>query len=384
MKKTIIGALVLLAGFVACTPSEMVYKDAQVTAVKSLYEPTDGKSVTLATSSTAALYFAWEPCKVEDSGSPMYEVLFYKPGESEPIYVMGADDNGFRNHATILHKDMNKICKAAGFSQGNSGTVEWTVRSSRGLNEQTCSTRNTLKLTSIEGLEEIPTAFFITGSATEGGADVSKAMAFASPEQGIYEIFCELKAGEYYFVDKKSDDANKYYLEGLKVREGAQTTKVTKPGIYRITCDLNVVSATLTEIKTMGFYYSPTDKVEFLMPYVGDGKFQGKTDGVFTFKRESWGRDERYKLCMQLGDDSWIWWGTKNGTDSRPNDAQADNPADNYWKIMEWGPMYNADGSTIAQWDNKWKLHLRYDGTQFMITATFNVAEYTHYVELAN
>ena len=61
MKKTIFGALALLAGLVACTPSEMVYKDAQVTAVKSLYEPADGKAVTLATSSTAALYFAWEP-----------------------------------------------------------------------------------------------------------------------------------------------------------------------------------------------------------------------------------------------------------------------------------------------------------------------------------
>ena len=382
MKKTIFGALALLAGLVACTPSEMVYKDAQVTAVKSLYEPADGKAVTLASSSTAALYFAWEPCKVEDSGSPMYEVLFYKPGESEPVYVVGADDNGFRNHATILHKDMNKICKAAGFSQGNSGTVEWTIRSSRGLNEQTSSARNTLKLTSIEGLEEMPNAFFITGSATEGGADPAKAMEFASPEQGIYEIFCELKAGDYYFTDKKSAEANRYYLDGLKVREGESTTKVTKPGIYRITCDLNVVSATITEISKMGFYFCPTNAVEIEMPYVGNGQFQGS--GPIEFHQESWGRDERYKLCMELGDGSWIWWGTKNGTDSRPNDAQADDPSDSYWHIMEWGPMYNADGSTIAQWDNKWKLHKRFDGADIKVTATFNVPQYTHFVEFAN
>ena len=132
----------------------------------------------------------------------------------------------------------------------------------------------------------------------------------------------------------------------------------------------------------MGFYFCPTNAVEIEMPYVGNGQFQGS--GPIEFHQESWGRDERYKLCMELGDGSWIWWGTKNGTDSRPNDAQADDPSDSYWHIMEWGPMYNADGSTIAQWDNKWKLHKRFDGADIKVTATFNVPQYTHFVEFAN
>ena len=46
--------------------------------------------------------------------------------------------------------------------------------------------------------------------------------------------------------------------------------------------------------------------------------------------------------------------------------------------------MYNADGSTIAQWDNKWKLHKRFDGADIKVTATFNVPQYTHFVEFAN
>ena len=190
MKKYIFGAVALLAGlnFAACT-SDMNYKDAQVTAVKSLYEPADNKSVALQTSSTAALFFAWEACRVEDSGAPMYEVVFFKPGESEPIYKIAADNNGAINHATIAHKDMNKICKAAGFSQGNSGSVEWTILSSRGLNEALSTTRYKLNLTSIEGLEEIPAALFLTGEGTEAGADVTKALSFQSPEQGVFEIF---------------------------------------------------------------------------------------------------------------------------------------------------------------------------------------------------
>lgn len=377
MKKYIYGAMILLAGLTACT-NDMEFKDAKVTAVNELYEPVSGKAVTLAASSTASTYFAWEPCLTEDSGSPLYEVVFYKPGETDPIYRIAADGNGFHSYATILHKDLNRVCKAAGFSQGNSGTVEWTVSSSRGLNEKLSSERWSLKLTSIEGLEEIPSALFITGAATEGGTDVSKAMEFASLGDGEYEIFCRLESGkEYYFVDNKTNsDPNRYYLEGLKIREGSGTSTVSESGVYRIVCDVNSASVTMTLVKTMGYYFSPTNKIEFLLPYVGNGMFQGH--GVVNFSRESWGRDQRYKLCMQLGDDSWIWWGTKNTTDSNPNGLPMTDP---YYYIQDKGAMYDSSGDPISRWDDKWKFDNEFDGADTQITAIFNVANYTHHVE---
>ena len=379
MKKYIFGAVALLAGlnFAACT-SDMNYKDAQVTAVKSLYEPADNKSVALQTSSTAALFFAWEACRVEDSGAPMYEVVFFKPGESEPIYKIAADNNGAINHATIAHKDMNKICKAAGFSQGNSGSVEWTILSSRGLNEALSTTRYKLNLTSIEGLEEIPAALFLTGEGTEAGADVTKALSFQSPEQGVFEIFTRLSAGKnYHFVSAQQADASSYYLNGDKVVEGEGSSKVDKDGVYRLVLDLNVVSVRLfKEITAMEMYFCPRNAKEMVLPYIGNGVFQGS--GKIEFKQESWGRDERYKFIMTYADGKEQYWGTVNaGIDSRPGDK---GPDDEYFYMMERDPN---------QWNEKWKFNTISDigregqeNNVTKITCYFNKPQYTHWVEV--
>ena len=44
-----------------------------VSAVNTLYEPTDGKSVVLQSSASATLYFEWEPALAEDGGMVLYE-----------------------------------------------------------------------------------------------------------------------------------------------------------------------------------------------------------------------------------------------------------------------------------------------------------------------
>ena len=76
MNKNIIKAFALFGAVFsmsACT-SDMEFKDSQVSAITQLYEPADGKSVTLQASATASTFFEWEAAKAEDSGSPLYEV----------------------------------------------------------------------------------------------------------------------------------------------------------------------------------------------------------------------------------------------------------------------------------------------------------------------
>ena len=106
MNKNIIKAFALFGAVFsmsACT-SDMEFKDSQVSAITQLYEPADGKSVTLQASATASTFFEWEAAKAEDSGSPLYEVVFYKDGESAPIYKVLSDKNGMIASATIAHK----------------------------------------------------------------------------------------------------------------------------------------------------------------------------------------------------------------------------------------------------------------------------------------
>ena len=105
-------------------------------SVNQLYEPTDGKEVVLQSSASASLFFEWESAKAEDSGAPLYEVVFDKEGGdfSKPIYKVLSDNGGSLSYATISHKTLNKVGAAAGLNSGETGTLVWTVMASRGLN----------------------------------------------------------------------------------------------------------------------------------------------------------------------------------------------------------------------------------------------------------
>jgi hypothetical protein len=120
VKLTIFASLFI--AFTACNDDDEL-KDTKVTAVKTLYEPNDGKSIVLQSSASASLYFEWEPAKAEDSGMVLYEVAFDKEGGdfSNPVYRMASDNNGGYNHATITHKQLNKIAGMAGIGSAETG-----------------------------------------------------------------------------------------------------------------------------------------------------------------------------------------------------------------------------------------------------------------------
>ena len=101
-----------------------------------------------------------------------------------------------------------------------------------------------------------------------------------------------------------------------------------------------MASATIREIKSLGLFFCPNNNIMFDLPYAGNGEFSGV--GVVAFKQEGWGRDERYKFLMEYADGTKQFWGTKNGTDSRPGGLAMDDP---YYYIMETGNN---------QWDDKW------------------------------
>lgn len=364
----------------SCT-KDMEYKDVQVSPVTQLYEPTDGQSVTLVASSTASLFFEWAAAKAEDSGSPLYEVVFDKvDGDfSNPVYRVVADNNGVRSYATITHKVLDKIGKAAGINGGETGTLKWTVVASRGLNSAMATESRTLTITCLKGFTELPNQVYLTGEATEGGTDITKAVPCSMPnELGVFEVFTKLEEGKSYrLVDNNSADAKSYYVnESGVIIEGQGETTVSKGGIYRIVFDFTTASVKMTEIQSLGFFFCPSNEVTFELPYKGNGVFEGES--VIEFKQESWGRDQRYKFLMTYADGTTQMWGTKNTTDSNPGEAAADDP---YFYITE---------TANNQWDQKWKLNNEFDGAadganpgaKTRISVIFSGDNYTHHVEL--
>lgn len=371
IKFSIIASMLL--AFVACNEDEEL-NNTKVTPVNALYEPTNAKSVVLQSSASATLYFEWEPAKAEDGGMVLYEVAFDKEGGdfSAPVYKMASDNNGGYNHATISHKQLNKIAGMAGIESSATGKLIWTVYSSKGINDVKAAESRTIEITRLAGFADVPVDVYVTGEGSEGGNDLSKASVMKSIANGEFEIYTKLTEGKaYFFTDAKVGTPRKIYTENGLLKEGTTNSSVAKTGVYRINLDFNVGSAVYTEITNMELFFCPTNSFLFSMPYLANGEWKASSQPI-TFKQEGWGRDERYKIKMTTvnaaGETIEEWWGAPN-TDSRPNES---SPASYYYLF----PVNN------SQWDGK----LKFAGEMDMALVDFSVllqAEnpYTHVIK---
>ena len=160
MRAIVINILILIFSvlFFASCDSDGEVRDIGVTAVKSLYEPNDNKAVVLQSSASATLYFEWEPAKAEDSGYVLYEVAFDKESGdfSAPLFIVTADNSGSSNHATISHKQINRIGALAGVESSEQGVIKWTVLSSKGINPVKAEKERKLIITRLAGFADIP------------------------------------------------------------------------------------------------------------------------------------------------------------------------------------------------------------------------------------
>lgn len=369
--KLTIFASCLLA-IVGCKKDEL--KDTGVTAVKSLYEPANAKSIVLQSSASATLYFEWEPAKAEDSGMVLYEIAFDKEGGdfSAPVYRMASDNNGGYNHATISHKQLNKIAGMAGIESSATGKLIWTVFSSKGINDVKAAESRTIEITRLAGFADVPVDVYVTGEATEGGTDLSKASIMKSTANGEFEVYTKLTAGKtYHFTDAKVGTPRQFYVQNNLLKEGATDITPAKTGVYRINLDFNLGVAVYTEITNMQLFFCPTNTFLFSLDYTAAGVWKA-TSKPITFKTESWGKDERYKFKMTTvnaaGATVDAWWGTPN-TDSRPTSS---SPASYYYLF----PV----GSD--QWSGKFKFASEIDGSLSDVTVFLQATgPYTHEVK---
>jgi hypothetical protein len=370
VKLTIIASFFL--AFTSCQKDEL--SNTKVTAVKTLYEPTNGKSVVLQSSASASLYFEWEPAKAEDSGMVLYEVAFDKEGGdfTNPIYRMASDNNGGYNHATISHKQLNKIAAMAGIQSAATGKLIWTVFSSKGINDVKADENRTIELTRLAGFAEVPVDVYVTGEGAEGGADLTKASIMKSTANGEFEVYTKLTAGKtYFFTDAKVGSPRKFYTDKGLLKEGTTGSTVTKTGVYRVKLDFNVGSSIYTEITNIELFFCPTNAFLFSLDYQAKGEWKASSKPI-TFKQEGWGRDERYKFKMTTingaGETVEEWLGTPN-TDSRPT---ASSPASYYY-------LYPVDNS---QWNGKFKFAGEMDMALVDVRVLLQAdAPYTHEIK---
>jgi hypothetical protein len=352
--------------FVACSNNGEV-RDLGVTAVNKLYEPDNGKDVVLQSSASATLYFEWEPARAEDSGNVLYEVVFDRADGnfSDPLFIVASDNNGGTNHATITHKQLNRIAALAGVESAARGSLKWTVYASKGIHPVKAEEERTLTLTRLAGFADIPSQLYLTGEGSEAGADLSRALVTKKIAEGEFEIYTKLTEGKAFkFVNAASGTPVEYSLSGEKIVEGGTST-VPKTGIYKYYLDFNIGSFTTKEVTKVNLFLNWSQrKIE--LPYKGFGVWE-ITNYTITGLEGNDNSDDRYKFRMESSDGETEWRAINN--DSKPTGNEA------YYYMVE--------RTNVEQWTNNqiWKNPATdgWSGKTYDVTFSLNPeGAYTH------
>jgi hypothetical protein len=333
--------------------------------------PAAGTIVNLNPSSNAVVTFEWQPVSVGNYTLAFYKIVFDKENGdfSKPIYSAVPTRGGIDVTLGLSHREMNKIAYAAGIAELATGKVKWRVEASTGV-VNAVSASSMLTLIRPSGFAENPTALYITGSASEGGTDLSKALPFKKLSDGVFEVYTALNNGSYKLVDKITGTPLNFVIDAGIIKEGTDITSPTATKkIYRINLDFNKSLATLTEIQSVGLWFSGYNTISSILSYDAAGVWKA-TDIPITWKTESWGKDERYKFRVTEKDATGTVtvrnWGSSNKDNTR---ATSTSPA-SYFVLKE------VDNS---QYDYTYKFAAEAQKTdiEFRLQST---ADYTHKV----
>ncbi|WP_298652685.1 SusE domain-containing protein [uncultured Proteiniphilum sp.] len=335
-----------------------------VTAVNQLIDPYDKLFVPLQSSSSATVYFEWEAATAEDGELVMYEIVFDREGGdfSNPIYRLPSENKGLRPYASVTHKQLNKVAALAGIEASATGQFIWTVVSSKGVNGKIAAESRTMEVTRLAGFVDIPATLYITGEGSEGGSDLSKAVKMKMTEEGEFESFIKLTAGQSYsFTDAVTGTAKQYYTEGELLKENGTST-IDQTGVYKIMVDFNSGMAVYSKINAVKWYHCNSAVKNLELPYIALGVWALNKHTMTTEDFGSEQTNPRYRFVMEYENGTESVWGPTNfNEDGFPSAAPA------YFYTKEYTA---ADG--ITQFNPKWK-RIQPSGTSW-IGYTYNMS----------
>jgi hypothetical protein len=308
------------------------------------------------------------------SGVILYEVAFDKADGnfSKPVYRVLADGSGVQTQATIPQDTLNKIASLAGIASSSSGSLKWMIMSSKSANVQNSTTVNTMQVTRPAGFAVPPTALYLTGTATEAGADdIAKAIPFKQTTAGVFELYTSLKAGTYQLTDKAAANGTKYYIDANGIiQQGDKTTTVTGTnGAYRLRLNFNVATTNVLSIQSIGLFMSAYNTEIGQLSYTSNSTWANAKIPV-TFFQFSWGRDERYKFVMHTSA------GLEYFGSSNENNVAPAGQAAKYFYLL---PVSN------DQWNNTYKFDPSIDNHNAKVEVFFKAGEaYTHSATAVN
>lgn len=316
--------MLVIIAFTSCK-KDVKPLDTNVNPVTTLNAPADQTSISLQPATGPSIVFQWAASTTQDL--VLYEVAFDKAdGDfSKPIYTVLSDGSGIQAQATITQKILNTVASLAGIQSSTSGTFKWAVIVSKATNAKVSTASHVIQVTRPAGFAVVPATLYLTGTATEQGADLSKAIAFKKTGEGTFELYTSLQAGTYTLVDKNNGTPAVYSVQNnSNVQLDGTTTVTGSKNVYRISIDLSTASATLTQIISVGLWSAPDNKIWFTLPYIGNSQWEIDNTPI-AIPQESYGADSRYKyqfvVMNTAGVKSMEWYGSVNSDNSDPSSS---------------------------------------------------------------
>ena len=362
MKYTLFGCIALLAltGFLltGCDKDERAI-NMDVTEVKSFFGPADNSSIKLNPAGGEVVVFEWEQAKAADGSLVLYEVAFDQANGdfSKPFYTVVSDNKGVMNKLSLSHGDLNNIAKMGGSAFFEKKKFKWTVLSSKGTNVKQAASSRVIELERPGGFEVLPGNLYISGSATEGGADLANALKMRQVSPGVFEIYSKLKAGTYKFLDANTGTPKQYHVfdkDGIKaIGVNGETTFTGADKIMRVRLDFNNINASYLEVKEVKLWYCAGNEFWATLPYTSNGVWR-KNAHTVNYTQMPWGFEERHKYMMVVNEgagDKNLWLNSNFG-DPAGQDGQY--PSSVTYRTV------NLTTNNGSQWDWGWKFDRTY------------------------
>lgn len=381
MKKLIkLSSVILLLTMIVISSCKKDVKklNENLSAVGSLTLPADQAAVNLvpvppAGTQLASVVFSWAATSAEDGELVLYEIVFDKEtGDfSKPIYKSVSGNGGVNPQITLTHQDLAKIADAGGIGPSSTGKLKWTVIASKATNKKIASVSRIIQLTRPAGFTNLPVTLYLTGTASEGGNDIAKALPLKRTAAGAFELYTSLAAGSYQLSETNTAAGRKFYIDNTGViKEGTATTTVTgATKVFRLRYDFNVATSQTSEITDIGIFQSGPNTEIGHLAYTGNSTWASPVIPIVFFQFTGF-RDERYKFIFHLSSGN-EYFGSTNANNNGPNGQ----PAPYFYLV----PVNN------SQFDYTYKLPPASDNHRAQITVLLQAANpYTHNVVVSN
>lgn len=248
MKKIFIYlSLILLSAAWSCSEKDNMEPvgNWEITS-PALMMPNANTTVTLDENEPGAITrFEWTASTTTNRFLVQYTVVLVPVGSTDydhPILSATPANAGKDTWLTLTAEQIDYALWAACYPANAEVKLQWVVVA-KAIEKTAVDTRD-ITFKRFE-TEYVPTTLFLTGNATEGGADLTKALPFRAltdadkKPTGVFEIYTHLTKGSTYFFRDLADVHSRKMggAEG-KVTCGGSEIAAPETGEYRLTVDL--------------------------------------------------------------------------------------------------------------------------------------------------